>query len=356
MLYLQERRRKTDVLLLVLERALSNLSNCSHIDFFSVLIRSSYQRVYCSPECQKRDWKEGAHKKECGKIQMIHGVLAPNADGCMQLKFKMWTWNVFTAISHRIINNPSPPLSQPETVPGSSDPEDRAIIIRLGPSITPQQYGSSAWWPTAMTTQIREKLYRRIACDGYDFHLHWIIAFSLMDVFYTKRSKFKLKYKSCPIADFGLAHGKFRVMPQDRLAYVLPDGSVRRSQDPNDHWWIYLTTMKGEELILDFGAYVWNLGTCVKPDPYDFKPLGMAPALFRNRELSKVPNIEEQFVEHERFSVLKDPELQSVIHDFDTIWEGMPTCFEYAKSKLKRELSAFEKEIIPEWIRYVFCG
>lgn len=260
------------------------------------------------------------------------------------------------AITHRIINNPSPPLGRPETVPGSSDPEDRAIIIRLGPSITPQQYGSSAWWPTAITTQIREKLYRRIVCDGYDFHLHWIIAFSLVDVFYTKRSQFKLKYKSCPIADFGLAHGKFRVMPQDRLAYVLPDGSVRKSQDPNDHWWIYLTTMKGEELILDYGAYVWNLGTCVKPDPYDFKPLGMAPALFRNRELSKVPNIEEQFVERERFSVLKDPELQSVIHDFDTIWEGMPVCFEYAKSKLKRELGAFEKEIIPEWIRYVFFG
>ncbi|KIO23478.1 hypothetical protein M407DRAFT_27083 [Tulasnella calospora MUT 4182] len=259
--------------------------------------------------------------------------------------------NIHPAISHSITNNGSKPLGNPEPVP-----EDRAVIIRLDSSIRPRQYGSPTWWPTAKTPAIREKLYRRIVCDGYDFHLHWIVAFALMDVFYTKRSKFKLKYKSCPIADFGLAHGKFRAMPQDRLAYVLPDGSVRSSQDPDDHWWIYLVTTKGEELILDFGAYVWNMGIIVKAEPYGFKPLGMAPAVFQNPELSQVPNMEEQFVERERFSVLKYKDVESVINEFDTIWEGMPVCFKYAESRLKRELNAFEKAAIPEWIRSIFTN
>ncbi|KAG8926553.1 hypothetical protein FRC01_008699 [Tulasnella sp. 417] len=321
---------------------------------------SCWNRVYCSTECQKRDWKQGGHKKECVKVQIVdlerlYGYLA-----CLcQLSRLVGAGsegNIHPAISHRITNYPSSPLCAPEPVPGSSDTEDRAVIVRLGSSITPRQYGSTTWWPSAQTSAVREKLYRRLSCDGYDFHLHWIIAFALMDVFYTKRSKFKLKYRSCPIADFGLAHGKFRVMPQDRLAYVLPDGSVRRSQDPDDHWWIYLVTMKGEELILDFGAYVWNMGTVVKAEPYGFKPLGMAPAIFKDRELSQVPNIEEQFIERERFSVLKDEDLGSVINEFDTIWEGMTVCFKYAESRLKRELNAFEKAAIPELIRSIFTN
>lgn len=290
-----------------------------------------------------------AVKVQVVDIECLYGYLACLC-GISRLMDAGSESNIHPALRHRIANSPSPLSGKPEPVPGSNDPEDRAVIFRLGSSITSHQYGSATWWPTAPTA-VRERLYRRIISDGHDFHLHWIIAFALMDVFYTKRSKFKLKYKSCPIADFGLAHGKFRAMSQDRLAYVLPDGSVRRSQDPNDHWWIYLVTMKGEELILDFCAYVWNMGLVVEGKPYGFKPLGVAPAVFRNRELSQVPNIEEQFVEQERFSVLKDKELERVINEFDTIWEGMPVCFKYAESKLKRELSAFEKAAIPEWIR-----
>ncbi|KAG9015686.1 hypothetical protein FRB90_004438 [Tulasnella sp. 427] len=258
-------------------------------------------------------------------------------------------------LTHRITNSPNPGVALPEPIPGSNDPEDQAIIVRLGAPVSPQALITSTWWPTALSDPVRSKMRRRITFDGQDFHLHWVVCFALIDAFYTEQ-KLRLKYKSHPIADFGLAHGKFRVTSQDRLAYILPDGTVQRGQDPDDHWWIYFTTMKGEELILDLGVYTWNMAMFIKTAPYVSEPLHMAPAVFFNRQLNRnVPQITtELYTEAERLSVLKDKDMASAILDYPKLWDAMPLSFNWAENKLKRKLTAYEKEFLPHWIRFMF--
>ncbi|KAG8929655.1 hypothetical protein FRC01_003967 [Tulasnella sp. 417] len=317
---------------------------------------SCWDRVYCSPECQNRDWKEGGHKKECVKIQRVDlEIIYPFLASLCYLCRSLSVTNPHPGLTHRIINSPNPGITLPEPIPGSSDMEDQAMIVRLGTPVSPQTLATPTWWPTALNEKVRNKMRRRITFDGFDFHLHWVVCFALLDAFYTEQ-KLRLKYKSHPIADFGLAHGKFRVTCQDRLAYVLPDGTVQRGQDPDDHWWIYFTTMKGEELILDFGVYTWNMAMFIGTEPYVAEPLFMAPAVFFNRMLNRnVPDITSQlYTEKERFSVLKDKDMASAILDYPQLIKAMPMCFKWAENKLKRTLNAEEKSFLPHWIQFMF--
>ena len=40
-------------------------------------------------------------------------------------------------------------------------------------------------------------------------------------------------------------------MPDDQLAYILPDQSVLKGQDLNNHYWVYFRMLKGKEVALD---------------------------------------------------------------------------------------------------------
>lgn len=66
------------------------------------------------------------------------------------------------------------------------------------------------------------------------------MAIALITEFYTtpneKSSKrLRFKYRSSPIADFGIAWGSVRVMGQDTFSYRFKDGTILRGEDPKDH-------------------------------------------------------------------------------------------------------------------------
>jgi hypothetical protein len=48
----------------------SDLKSCDVCKATSLLTKKCggcLLRVYCGKECQRKDWKDGGHKKECGK-------------------------------------------------------------------------------------------------------------------------------------------------------------------------------------------------------------------------------------------------------------------------------------------------
>lgn len=150
------------------------------------------------------------------------------------------------ALKHRIPNSPNPGLpGTRQPIPGSAAGEE-ATVVHLGAPIAYQQPPTPQWWPDALTDEVRRKLFRRIHWEGYALHTHLAVTFALLHRLYTAPDGPRLKYRSSPVADFGLATGRFRAIEDDRLAYVLPDGKVIRGQDPGSHTWIYFRTTRGE--------------------------------------------------------------------------------------------------------------
>ncbi|KAG9041236.1 hypothetical protein FS837_012524 [Tulasnella sp. UAMH 9824] len=259
-------------------------------------------------------------------------------------------------ITHRIVNNPDPKLSKPEPVPDSKDPEDQAVHIQLGSILQSEELDTSTWWPQATSHYDRLRLLRRIAFDGNDFHLSWVIAFGLLWVFYTDRSKYRIKFKNSPIADFGLAHGKVDVPSQDRLVYILPDESVRKGQDPADHWWLYFRNARGDEAILDLGAYTWNVATFVYTAPYkEFEPLFLGPAIFQSQDTNGPSNAGTlKYTERERYSVLMDKVFGDAIIEKPAAGDAMPQLFDRLEVILQHKFDEPEKKVVQLWIERVF--
>ncbi|KIO25126.1 hypothetical protein M407DRAFT_25559, partial [Tulasnella calospora MUT 4182] len=143
---------------------------------------------------------------------------------------------------------------------------------------------------------------------------------------------------------------------QDRLVYILPDGSVRRGQDPADHWWIYFRNARGEEAILDLGAYTWNVATFVYTAPYkEFEPLFLGPAVFQSQDANGVSNTGTlKYTEQERFSVLTDEVFGSAIIEKPAAWDALPQLFDRLEAILQREFDEPEKKVVRLWIERVF--
>lgn len=258
------------------------------------------------------------------------------------------------AILHRIINAPNPiPWGAAEHIPGTGD---KAILVRLGDPIPEQQGNTLNWWPMAASINVCGKLYRRIMLEGWAFHTHFATAFALLDQF-CAYGEFRLRCRTSPISDFGLAHGSFRATEENQLAYILLDGTVRRGQNPNDHWWIWFKTARGEELILDFGTFTWNLAVMVHvANHMKGTPLVWAPATFINRNLAGVPGIEILYTEDRRLSVLRDPELGHLATNNPGILpvEGLVDWAE--RRALGRRFAVEERSFMLEWMDIMNCG
>jgi len=83
-----------------------------------------------------------------------------------------------------------------------------------------------------------------------------MISFALLAEIYTTTSNAKsekprvrLRYRSQPIADFGICRGKAKVDKTDLLGYIYTKTrKYIRGQDPHDHYWLYFTSVRGEEV------------------------------------------------------------------------------------------------------------
>lgn len=209
----------------------------------------------------------------------------------------------------------------------------KSKIVMLGDK-KPIEYlhaSPKTWWPLAQSESVASKLHRRIGRGGNLLPITTAVCIALLSEIYTTTSgpdakphpaqhpkRVRLKYRSSPIADFGIAVGSADVKNQDRLAFwTLEDNSVRIDQDPREHYWIYFTTLRGETLYLDCGLFTFDMCMMVGTQPYLSPELHnmfpWAPAFFRDTILRhNAPPIEH---ERRRVSVLRNETLhQAVMH------------------------------------------
>ncbi|TFK18023.1 hypothetical protein FA15DRAFT_649933 [Coprinopsis marcescibilis] len=277
------------------------------------------EKVYCSPECQKGDWKQ--HKPECGKtdricIQSFYPLLAL----LMEASRLHPERPRHPAQMHKIVNSPNPSNSCVCKFPDGTS----ANLILLGDPCSEELFmlNPAQWWPTAETPRIRNKLAQRFVAENYLLPAVVAVSFALLAEIYTTTAdangnrRIRLQYKSSPIADFGIARGSVDVKSQDRFAYYnVADESFMFGQDPNDHYWIYFTTIRGEEILLECGMFVFNMCLMVTNlGPYlkhGLPPITTVPAHLVAREHRQV-SVRLHY-EKERFSVLRDPELQEAV-------------------------------------------
>ncbi|KAJ6581487.1 hypothetical protein B0H19DRAFT_1115429 [Mycena capillaripes] len=326
------------------------------------------ERAYCSQKCQKEDWTK--HKPKCGKTDRINLERFYPFLACLAQTLHVHNDKPpHPGLSHTILNAPNPgchPVGFPD---GSA-----AKLVVLGdPVQMPNDFGSHKWWPHAMSPNVRGKMFRRISREGYVLPAVMSVCLALLSEMYTTTAvsaadspdgkpqiRTRLTYKSSPIADFGIAAGSADVKSQDKLAYWQPgaeaedtDASFFRGQDPNDHYWIYFTTIRGEDVLLDCSMFTFNMCLMVHAEPYLFSrmpPLDFAPAFFRERQTSS--STPDLYVERKRVSVLRDTDLHRAVPlppmalvDPNNMGDSAKLVFQFMSKLADRPLSDTEMDL-----------
>ena len=267
------------------------------------------------------------------------------------------------AQTHVIVNTPNPGVSATIFSDNSA-----AKLILLGEPISITELGrdNERWWPTASSPSVRMKLFRRIGREGYLLPILTSLCIGLLAEMYTTtavsasdspdghlRRRVRLQYNSSPVADFGIAKAIADVKDQDKLAYFnFSDNSFEKGQDPNDHYLLYFTTIRGEEFILDLGMFTFNFCFMVMLEPYklDFlPPIHYAPAYFRDRTLMRcTPDL---FNVGRRFSFLHNEALHRAVEHSAGVFRSVDAQMicEFMESIAGRKCTTSEKDLVMKW-------
>ena len=225
-------------------------------------------------------------------------------------------------------------------------------VVALSPTTLPfTKVASTEWWPKGPTAKIRHKLFRRIMNERYVLATCVVVCLAILSEVYADPDV-RLRYRSSPIADFGIVCGSVRVTAEDRLGYLLSDGTFIPGNDPEDHFWIYFKTARGEEVYLDNNMFGFNLAHVATTDAFFDEPpgnlMGMVPAFFSDRELNRhIAAINLLHREQRRFSVLRDVNLHKAVLRRNIDYNAI---LAFTKKVAKRELNSDEKNLIPKWV------
>jgi hypothetical protein len=260
------------------------------------------------------------------------------------------------ALQRRIVNSPVPYTVAQNLPDGSA-----ARLVILGDLIPPQDIGTALWWPNAPSEKIRCKLMRRIALEGYVLPILTATCVALLTEMYSSPAdsgerRPRLRYHSSPIADFGISTGSADVNCLDKLAYLnLEEESIIKGQDPNEHYWIYFTTIRGEQTTLDCAMYAFNFCTAIVGTPY-MPPLPgasggsfrLVPAWFPAREHVRYsPGL---LTERKRSSVLRNPGLQAAAYHcgYSLLQADVRTITNFMRAVSGREPTEVEQNLALE--------
>lgn len=181
------------------------------------------------------------------------------------------------------------------------------------------------WWPKSPSIIDARRLRDRITREGNTLLINTAICVALLAELYTTTSavgakrqdwqfehRTRLTVRSCPIADFGIMAGSVSGPGIGRLGYYdIQDKSTTYGQDPDDHYWIYFITLRGEILYLDCGLYTLSPGDVLLADPYVADHLSerfpLTPAFLRDSAARK--SMTNLHTERSRTSVLKNTEI-----------------------------------------------
>ncbi|GJE91820.1 hypothetical protein PsYK624_079710 [Phanerochaete sordida] len=184
--------------------------------------------------------------------------------------------------------------------------------------------GPVDWAPHAQSPATALKMFTRVMRDGRLLPILTAVCVALLAEMYTTTSaggsasvRQRLQYSTSPIADFGIVLGKVTVPQCERLAYKrASNGVVVLGQDPEQHWWLYFTTIRGEDFFLDVGLFPFNFSMVVETAPY--RPSGLKGSVFNsfpvycvNRQIRKY--LSSIHLEHKRVSALRDTRLHRAV-------------------------------------------
>jgi len=226
-----------------------------------------------------------------------------------------------------------------------------------------------AWWPRYPSAIEARRLRDRITREGNTLLVNTAICVALFAELYTTTSdatakrqdwqfhhRARLTVRSCPIADFGIMAGSVSGPGIGRLAYydTLAKSTIY-GQDPNEHYWIYFTTIRGEVLYLDCGLYTLNPGDVLKADPYVADHLTerftLIPAFLRDSVARKT--LANVHTERSRTSVLKKTEFLEALmrnqRNFEK--ENGELYSQFMQGICGRETSARDKRLITPFIQ-----
>ena len=262
-------------------------------------------------------------------------------------------------MEHIVVNNVNPGTSKPIKFPNGSE----AKLVVVNDSKTWQNPDDPSlgrledWWPMAESTSVAMKLMYRIMREGQVLPCLTAIALAILAEVYTTTSeegsqerRIRLKYRSSPIADFGIVKGSAKVTPEDRMAYArMSDKSIVYGQDPDDHYWLYFTTIRGEEVILDFAMFTFNMCLMVPTKPYISPELNAqapyAPVFFCDRPIrTSAPHL---YVERKRVSVLRNPALhEAIVHTREALYDSdTPIIHKFMEDLAGRPMTKTETDL-----------
>ena len=226
-----------------------------------------------------------------------------------------------------------------------------------------------AWWPQYLSAIDARRLRDRITREGNTLLINTALCVALLAELYTTTSdpdakrqdwqfhhRTRLTVSSCPIADFGIVAGSVNGPGVGQLAYYdTQTKSTTYGQDPNDHYWVYFTTIRGEVLYLDCGLYTLIPGDVLKADPYVADHLTerfmLIPAFLRDSVARKtMTNIH---TERSRTSVLKNTEIVEALmrnqREFEK--ENGELYSQFMQGICGKETSARDKRLVTPFVQ-----
>lgn len=295
------------------------------------------ERIYCSKECQSQDWPE--HKSHCGKtdritLEKFHPLIALLVDATRTItRSQFEDSQQHFAMTSPIVSDYGSRLDHTTLPDGTKGKllvvdDTRLWFDPISALASAAPLNMLAWFPGAPSAKVAEKLVRRIGREGHLLPSLTAICIALLGELYTATSsagspqvRKRLQYRTSPISDFGIAKGSVLVPECDRLLYQkLSDGSYVTGQDPDEHYWLYFTTIRGEEVILDLGMYTFNMCIMIAIAPYQVPGISellgnTVPGYFVHRELRKTGSLAKLHTERKRIAALRHPALQrAVVH------------------------------------------
>ncbi|KXN84658.1 hypothetical protein AN958_12036 [Leucoagaricus sp. SymC.cos] len=317
-------------------KALKQCNNCSSTQNLKVC-GSCASAGYCSTECQKRDWT--SHKKTCLKSE----------------KIDLRTFYVFIAalfevgreygepfvpphpaLRHTIAQAPIPavPTARKSTMPGE-EPIYHTVILGNKCEGDLLEDTSSWWGRNSRNTLSQEdfgKIRRHFFREVNIVEITISICFSLLAELYVAWAGnargavngpyYRLEYAKSPICDFGICKGKVHGDSHRVQVWSYHDPKTNTNhtlKDPDNHYWIYFTTITGEDITLDcssssFGMHVFVDAESLINEIPDFAKSGISnrvPAILRgSQEHGPQPCT---LIEEERFSIMQNNELRTAL-------------------------------------------
>ncbi|KAJ3574393.1 hypothetical protein NP233_g1794 [Leucocoprinus birnbaumii] len=312
------------------------------------LCNSCASAVYCSPECQKKAWKE--HKKLCAHS---HQINLKNFHPYIAYLFENLRRNrdpgipVHHSFGRKIIS-----ATVPRVIKSSCPTEVVRHKVTLGGDHDlAYGYGLPTWWKGNDDRDQVMKLYYQAIREVHIPELTAAICMTLLAEIYSsdfarnmddmfggdvtpqlanekkdkydqKKPCFRLEYGKRPISDFGICRGSIRGTENAVQVWDYYDprtGKVTTLTDPDNYYWLYFKTLTGEELTLDCCSYSFGMeafvdaSSCVHKLPEHMRVTLSArcPAFFRTRQ--DQTHQPYDLVEEKRFSVMHNTRLHDAL-------------------------------------------